>query len=258
MNRDEHITYINSRLIDLLREVVCNANRLGRGMEANAVIGHLLQSLFLQMAGAQEQKMKCICWELATDDLTYRYKRYYDGWSLSQCSTLKDKSHVYRDLLFAIHQEESAYHLFHNDTEKQSFVNNIFSSVCGIFENTNITEFHKKKYDEFKDFFRGLHMDNIVPSEGDSFFKNGGKNFTVSTATSKTEMYAVYSLLYKLRNKCAHNTPSYQLNLPSLKELRDSRHQKYDNIFIFYATLVIIDEIFRILFKKYKSLNLTA
>ena len=55
MNRDEHITYINSKLIDLLKEVVCTANHLGNGMEANIVNGYLLQSLFLQMTGAQEQ-----------------------------------------------------------------------------------------------------------------------------------------------------------------------------------------------------------
>lgn len=257
MNRDEHITYINSRLIDLLKEVVCTANHLGSGMEANMVNGYLLQSLFLQMTGAQEQKMKCICWELATNDLEYRYKRYYDGWNLSQCSTLKDKSHVYEDLLAAIHKVDQAYKLFHKNPAKQTFINDVFSSVCGIFDHSNIIEFHKKKYSEFKAFFTGLNISNLTPSNK-HLFMNGDKDFPVSNASTDTEMFAVYSLLYKLRNRCAHNTPSYQLNLPSLKELRDSKHQKYDNIFIFYTTLVMLDEIFRKLFVKYQTLDVMA
>ena len=138
-----------------------------------------------------------------------------------------------------------------------SFINNIFSSVCEIFDNSNIVVFHKKKYSEFKAFFMGLNVSNLTPSNK-LLFKNGDKDFPVSKVNDETEMFAVYSLLYKLRNRCAHNTPSYQLNLPSLKELRDSKYQKYDNIFIFYATLVIIDEIFRKLFSKYQTLNVMA
>lgn len=255
MKRDEHITYINGRLINLLKEVVCTANHLGNGMEANMVNGYLFQSLFLQMTGAQEQKMKCICWELATDDLAYRYKRYYDGWRLNQCSTLEDKTTVYKDLLAAIHKVDPTYKLFPDIHAKQNFINEVFLSVCGIFDKSNIIEFHKKKFSEFKVFFDGINASNIAPSVKD-IFTRGNKDFPVSQVTRDTEMFAVYSLLYKQRNRCAHNTLSYQLNLPSLKELRDQKYQKYDNIFIFYTTLVIIDEIFRKLFGKYQTLGI--
>lgn len=256
MNRDEHITYIRSSLLSLMREVICTTNHLGKGMEANMVNGYLLQSLFLQMTGAQEQKMKCICWELATNDLTYRYKRYYDGWSLSQCSTLKDKSHVYEDLLSAIMKVDPTFKLFADDADKTAFVNYVFSSVQSIFNTTNIACFHKQKYDQFLLFFTILSVSNITPSNK-LIFKNGDKDFPVSKAVNETEMFAVYSLLYKHRNRCAHNTPSYQLNLPHLQELRDEKYQKYDNIFIFYTTLVLIDEIFRRLFEKYIQLGLS-
>lgn len=256
MNRDEHITYIRSSLLTLMREVICTTNHLGKGMEASMVNGYLLQSLFLQMTGALEQKMKCICWELATNDLTYRYKRYYDGWSLSQCSTLKDKSHVYEDLLSAIIKADPTFKLFANDADKTSFINDAFTSVQSIFSATNIACFHRQKYNQFLSFFPTLQASNIAPSNK-LIFKNGDKDFPVSKAGIDTEMFAVYSLLYKHRNRCAHNTSSYQLNLPHLQELRDEKYQKYDNIFIFYTTLVLIDEIFRRLFDKYIQLGLS-
>ena len=34
---------------------------------------YVLQTTFLKMTGSQEQKLKCIQWELATDDYEYRY-----------------------------------------------------------------------------------------------------------------------------------------------------------------------------------------
>jgi hypothetical protein len=50
------------------------------------------------MTGFQEQKMKCIMWELATNDYDYRYKRYTQT-PLGECSSYKEKKDVYKDLL---------------------------------------------------------------------------------------------------------------------------------------------------------------
>ncbi len=56
--------------------------------------------------------------------------------------------------------------------------------------------------------------------------------------------------LYKHRNRVAHNTQSYQRNLPTLKTLANENYQ-YDNYFVWFAILVLIDEIFIILYEKY-------
>jgi hypothetical protein len=37
-----------------------------------------MQSIFIKMTGFQEQKLKCIVWELATDDYEYRYHKLTD------------------------------------------------------------------------------------------------------------------------------------------------------------------------------------
>lgn len=255
MNRDEHHTFILSDLAEILREVVRSAGLLGDGLEFYAVNGYLLQSLFLQMTGAQEQKMKCICWMLATNDLTYRQKRYYNGWSLSQCSTLVDKSHVFEDLMEAILKYDPTYHIFVNNAEKDSFRNAVFSQMTSIFDGTNIAMIHLKKYESFKSVFSILNAGNITPSNK-LIFKKGNQDAPISGVTADTEIFAIYTLLYRHRNRCAHNTPSYQLNLPHLLELKDELYQKYDNIFLFFATLLMIDGIFRKLYEKYNSLVL--
>ena len=252
MIRDEHQAYIRSDLSNIMKEVVRSSNHLGCGMEFEAVNGYLLQSLFLQMTGAQEQKMKCICWELATDDLKYRYERYYKGWNLSECSTLKDKSQVYEDLVSAIKKKDSGYNVFADPNAINLFRDEIKNCITNVFENTNIVASKKKQYETFLLVFSNINSNNITPSDK-LIFKNGDKNYPVDKATSDTELFAIYSLLYTHRNRCAHNTPSYQLNLPNLVDLRNENYQKYDNIFLFYAVLLMIDKIFRKLYSKYNG-----
>ena len=58
--------------------------------------------------------------------------------------------------------------------------------------------------------------------------------------------------LYISRNRCAHNTQSYQQNLPTLKRLSDDNF-RYENFYIWFVVLVLIDNIFIELYKKYLS-----
>ena len=56
--------------------------------------------------------------------------------------------------------------------------------------------------------------------------------------------------VYTERNRCAHNTRSYQHNLPSIKELVSPEY-KFKNYFLFISIMVLLDEIYRELFKTY-------
>ena len=58
--------------------------------------------------------------------------------------------------------------------------------------------------------------------------------------------------LYKHRNRIAHNTVSYQQNLPSLKSLIDENY-KYNNYFLWFSILILIDNIFIELYNKYRE-----
>lgn len=42
-------------------------------MESYPLCEYVMQSLFLKLTGAQEQKLKCICWDIATHNYEYRY-----------------------------------------------------------------------------------------------------------------------------------------------------------------------------------------
>ncbi len=56
--------------------------------------------------------------------------------------------------------------------------------------------------------------------------------------------------VYRHRNRCAHNTLSYQENLPTLNKLMDNDYV-YENYFLRYAMLTLIDGITVTLYKNY-------
>jgi hypothetical protein len=70
----------------------------------------------------------------------------------------------------------------------------------------------------------------------------------VNGETALAEIYTEH--LYKHRNRIAHNTLSYQHNLPTFNTLRQENYV-YDNYFTFFATLVLIDNIFTSSYKLY-------
>lgn len=252
MNRDEHLTFIRTSLAKIMRDVAASAALLGDGMEFYAVQGNLLQSLLLQMTGAQEQKMKCICWELATNDLKYRYERYYKGWSLNECSSLQSKNTVFKDLMKAIRTHEPSFVLYADDAAKDSLRNDVLQTMKDIFNGTNIQLLYDKKFNEFCATFGSLRATNIYPDKF-QLLKIGDKEVPLNV-NSDNELYAVYHLLYTHRNSCAHNATSYQLNIPAFQDLNNIVYQKYNNIFLFFATLLLIDEMFRKAFAHYEML----
>lgn len=255
MNRDEHIKFIKSSLADKLGGIVPTINLLGDGLEFYAVNDYILQSILLQLTGAQEQKMKCICWEMATDNLEYRYKRYYKKWELSECSTLADKSKVFQDIAKEIKRYDATYVLFSNDNEKTLMLQHILDVMNGIFYNTNISKIHAKKYDEFITIWDSITPANISYPSLKSIFhiRKGQTENPFDGMNSDEQLYAIYYLLYRMRNRFAHNATSYQMNLPRFYEINDVDYQKFNNFFLFYAELILLDEMFRNLYDKYES-----
>ncbi|WP_207212960.1 hypothetical protein, partial [Citrobacter werkmanii] len=69
------------------------------------------------------------------------------------------------------------------------------------------------------------------------------------------DLVDMYEYLYKHRNRVAHNTLSYQQNLPTLKTLLNENYQ-YENYFIYFSMLILIDNIFISLYEHYlKAMN---
>ena len=58
------------------------------------------------------------------------------------------------------------------------------------------------------------------------------------------------NVVYKHRNRCAHNLASFQSNLPTLKTLTEEGFV-YDNYYYRFSILMLLDEVFMRLYKAY-------
>lgn len=62
-----------SPLFDILENAISACRGMRDNMESYPLCEYVMQSLFLKLTGAQEQKLKCICWDIATHNYEYRY-----------------------------------------------------------------------------------------------------------------------------------------------------------------------------------------
>ena len=227
-----HSDFILTPVSDILCDTSTITHSMSWGIEMYPLWDNIMQSVFIKMTGAQEQKMKCICWEIATID-----------WDLKECSRMTDKRKVLNFLRKAIVKQKKDFDFSTIDT------NEIWSSTKDILDefhaNTSSMGFCEREYQEYVEIFNSIGGNCLDIS---LFFKNcsncthrsdANKPFTCTIKKGLNEMY---SNMYLHRNRCAHNLSSYQQNRPSL-EILSNIDSVYENYYIRFALLIIIDKI---------------
>lgn len=103
-NTNIHREFILAPITNIFKEGLAAINSLGDGIEITALKEYFLQSLFLRMTGAQEQKLKCIGWDLASNDYAFRYKYLKSIYkTYGEHSTYDAKKGVYNDIIDVVH-----------------------------------------------------------------------------------------------------------------------------------------------------------
>lgn len=215
----------------------------GDGIEAYPLCDYVMQSVFLKMTGAQEQKMKCICWEMATHDYEYRYFRYSKK-LLGECSSYEEKKEVYKDLVKQIAKQE-AKSFDPSTIEKLDILSNTSIQIKNSFLGSNLLVWAQRNFNEYVEIWNKVSANHFVSDANNLFTKKSNLSGNVK---SLDEIYEDH--LYRHRNRIAHNTLSYQQNLPTLNTLVNDNY-KYDNYFIHFSILILIDNIFIKLFERY-------
>lgn len=285
--------FILTPIANILQDTVTACNGIGRGIETQSLGEYVLQTTFLKMTGASEQKLKCICWEMATNDYDYRYR--YLRKNYGECSSYEDKSSIYRDMvdmIVKLDPDFSVSNLLADvdisskekeliekkiiDTQKKQEVQNrrkltdveaqkladgmrahwskkglcereranfsrivLFESmldmVIGIIDGTLVTQWEQHNYLNFVKYWKGLASGDYAL--GDMLLGKTFQNFYTE-------------VVYKHRNRCAHNLSSFQSNMPTLKTLIDEGFVYY-NYYYRFSILLLLDEIFMRLYKAY-------
>lgn len=231
----KHSKFIETPIFNILQECVLACNGLDDGIETQPLHEYIMQSVFLKMTGASEQKLKCICWEMATED--YEYRRDYIKNNHGECSSYKDKNDIYNEIIKNIKKYEPSFNASGLIDDKAKFLNDLKDKITNLIENSIISKWLEREFAFFKS-------------------KNGSGNVKDSQICNNNGLFQsdlktdFETYVYRHRNRCAHNLISYQENLPTLSTLA-AENYKYQNYFYRFYILILLDKIFMKLYAKY-------
>ena len=251
-----HSNFIYTPLSDILEDAANATQCIGQSIDVFPLCDYIMQSIFMKMTGAQEQKMKCICWELATVDFEIRYD-LYNNWNLGECSALSAKNKIFVILLKAISKIKDDFDP-NGAIDKNIILQATKDTLMKFHRNSNINSFSSRDYQEFIKIFDTIEDKCIyqILDKNQVLFSKCDNCSNHQTCTKQKMLDNMYLHMYAHRNRCAHNLMSYQQNLPSLKSL-SSADYIYENYYIRFALLVIIDliitELYRIFEREYQS-----
>ena len=230
----KHSDFIRSDISWLLEDAVNASQGIQSGIGSFAICDYVFQSLFLRMTGYQEQKFKCVCWDMATDNYDFRRDYLQDNGKLGEMSSAESKKYVYQHLLKIVSIHNPSYNP-EVDMQKEIFVSKIKNDITHIFAGSLLSTWNLRDYKSFTDVYDDAFKPEYFATTNGELL--GGRLITV------------YDMLYKHRNRCAHNLMSYQQNVPTLKQLAASEF-KYENYYIRFAVLMLIDRVIVELYNK--------
>lgn len=229
------IGFIKTSIMEVLQEGIAAVDCMqDGGLETFPMLEYTLQSIFLKMTGYGEQKLRFIIWEIASYDLEFRYNLLKGECSFGEFSQLCDKKKVYVKLRKEISTFINA-DIFTDDV-KNHILQEIRGEMNLIFENSALKNAFPNEYERFYAFFSTWNADSFA--KGNELLRD-----------NLVPIYSEY--VYKMRNRCAHNTLSYQQDYLGFEDMQKP-YMVYANYFTCFALLMLLDKIFVYLFKSFE------
>lgn len=242
----QHCKFILTPISQLLDEAISSLSCIEVGLSTYPIADYFLKSLFLKMTGFQEQKLKCICWDMATVDYEYRYERYAHGFSARECSSYSDKCIVLHDIFNEIKKQNHNINLG-NCINISTVISRVQRILDGFYTDANLRGWLERDYNDYKKHFSILQScfsfnenGNIFKNK-DSCPKNCRDAHSVCKEMRWNELYQC--AVYNFRNQCAHNTCSYQREAIPLRQIYIGG-DLCQNYFVRFHFLLLIDIIF--------------
>lgn len=247
----QHKDFIDSRAMEILHEATVALLSIDDGMMMLKACDYILQTAFIKMTGFLEQKMKCICWEIASQSYEYRYGTFV-GNRICGFSSYREKKDVLNDLLREIYKYNNDNDFEVDEDEKKRMLSCVHDDITGFYQSSGLSKVYLRQFWVVESFIRSIKPNDILvgANKGDitakELFVGSGKGENLSIVTRHNNInlrYAYEEIIYKHRNRCAHNTICYQRNNP-LIDVVSSADYPFHNYLVRFAILDLIDVIF--------------
>lgn len=225
--------FINRPIVQEIEQSLNALSSTSSGIQNYPLKEYFLKSLFLNLTGSQEQKLRCICWDLATVDNKFRYSLLRNDLNFHEYSNIEDKKKVFSQLCRMI-ATISAGNIddVYSSIDRAHIAKESKDEIISILDKSILCYWSERE-------FKMLKNDNRL-------FKD--THFAQSTLL-ETTLAEVYEKLYEHRNRCAHNLMSYQENTPTMHSLK-GKDRLTENYFTWFALLNLIDKVFIVLYNR--------
>ena len=271
----KHTDFILTPITTILEEAVAATSSIGDGIETYPLCDYILQATFLKMTGFQEQKMRCIAWELGTNDFEFRYW-WLEKANLGTYSSYDHKNNIYKEFYQVLKRINIDFSII--DINKKSLLDNATHKINEIFKDSNLISWVRADFsyfvsDDWTDIDQflkdGNNMFVSIPNESnrpkkperkekdsdqayEDKLREYNSKYTIYIKNKEHNLRCKYEIMFNQRNRLAHNTLSYQQNLPTLNKLVNET-QESRNYFIWFGLLTLIDNIFIELYRLYQD-----
>lgn len=232
----KHNNFIFSSIEHVLEEGINALSSISDGIETFPLNEYIMKSIFLKMTGFQEQKFKCIAWEMATEDYEFR-RIFLNDFAKEGFSTYNSKKKLYKALMERLERSEIP------EEVRKTIIDESRNFIVNLIDDSKVKYWNEYKYNDFKDKIKS---------------KVGYKKIAKKSEDKRKPVYnllendvqIIYEKLYRNRNRLAHNTVSYQQNLPVFEEM-ETEEFGCNNYFVWFYLLIIIDKIMVKLYKEF-------
>lgn len=237
MFRSNTTDFILTPLTSVLSEAVDALVVAQSGMYGYQIADWVMPTIFLRMTGAQEQKLKCICWDLGSIDLEGRNQRYSK--KIGEMSCYDEKNYLCRDMIAFLLRNKRGFDPV-ADVDRATLLQEAYNDVTAICGNSIMREWYADYYKVFEEVYPSFIVDYFV------VWKNNLKEKYRDLFIE--DLKDAYESLYFHRIRCAHNSTSFRSNLPKFETL-SSPKACYENYFIRFFLLILLDELFMQLYQ---------
>lgn len=231
----KHKDFILTNYTGVIENTVHASKGISMSIGSYGICDYVFQTLFLRLTGASEQKMKCICWELGTEDFEFRREYLENNTKYGEMSSYDSKKYVYHSLIKTILKGDDSFDV-DSYIDKATILQEVKDFVVNAFKDTALCSWNIRDYNNFEEIYDRLFLPEFIAKNEKELFSGNLQN--------------AYKKLYEHRNRCAHNFSSFQHNLPTLKELASDEY-KYENYYVRFALLMVMDSVFIELYKKF-------
>ena len=232
----KHNNFIFSSIEHVLEEGINALSSISDGIETYPLNEYIMKSIFLKMTGFQEQKFKCIAWEMATEDYEFR-RIFLNDFAKEGFSTYNSKQKLYKALMERLEGSEIS------EEVRKTIIDESKKCIINLMDDSKVKYWNEYKYNDFKN-----NIDNKV--DYNKIARKLENKIKPVHNLLENDIQSIYEKLYRNRNRLAHNIVSYQQNLPVFEELKTEEFD-CNNYFVWFYLLIIIDKIMVKLYKEF-------